>query len=180
MKQIHILLILIFPLQAFAGDIYPMSGQFDEPPYLLELYGCDLQNLKYGLPVPIKETNSHRELIVSPQIYSQIQAEALKLSADKVFSDKELKRIDVKITQFEDSGNIEAMKHWVAKGKQRRIEVLAESNRATYTRLADKIIRDTNPRLYHGIRTISKVITKADTFSDLISVTGNSCSAGAR
>lgn len=160
---------------ALAQEIYPREGATDDPPYLLNVHGCNLQGISAGSRfVPIKRNSSYVVLIVSPSRYWKIKSSVNNEILQAKESSADLKKAKKKISEFEDAGNIPAMEHWERKMATIDLEITKSVNRRFLPKIAQEIVTSEHPSTYYGRS--EKDRYRANTLQELIDVTGDNCS----
>ncbi len=160
---------------ALAQEIYPHAGATEEPPYLLNIHGCDLQGITVGSRfVPIKRNFSYVALILAPSRYFKIKRSVEHEIVQGKKLSTELKKTKKKIAEFEDVGNIQAMEHWERKATSIELEITKEMNRRLLPKFAQEIIASERPATYYARS--EKDRYRTNTLQQLIDVTGDNCS----
>jgi len=172
-KKALIGLLFLLHHASWAETIYPYEGFTEEPTYLLEAHGCATTPETKGLSLTIARNASYTALMLPPSRYQAIKyLVAAEIEREKS-SSMELKKAWKKVSEFENSGNIQAMQHWNKKALSIELEIIRATNRRLLPSHAERIIADENPPTYYGRLHTEKF--KTNTLQELIDATDDNC-----
>lgn len=90
-----------------------------DPPYIVKQYQCDFSKMTrrgdgstFG---PVLDSPAQTNLAVTSDVYESLSLESIQKWLAYMDTDKEVALMKKKIKEFENSGNIPAMKHWEEK-----------------------------------------------------------------
>ena len=100
----------------FAAPISLIKRQDASPPYIVEQYNCDIPKMTHGVGGssfgPVQDFPAGTYLAVTSEVYESLALQGVQKWLAYMDSDKEVASMRAKVRQFENSGNIAAMKHW--------------------------------------------------------------------
>lgn len=174
------IIILSLATKASANEPTSIVKREDaDSPYIIESYPCDLSKLKrredgstFGR---VKTSPSSIALAVTPETYEAVLTTGSRTFLSYMENNPEIKHMRSKIKQFEDEGNIPAMKHW---DNKLRTEFLYKETYFRRTAILQYISKQTTKEKLPTYYTANDGIKIYSTFEEMDDDYQNYCNFG--
>jgi hypothetical protein len=150
----HVLFILAtVSINTFAQPSSLIKRTDANPPYIINQYQCELFKMTrredgstFG---PVKDFPASTNLAVTSEVYESLASQGVKKWLAHMDANKEIASMSAKAKQFEDSGNIPAMKHWEKKAANESLAKQRQFVNAEFQNYIANASSDYSTKTYH-------------------------------
>ena len=153
MKYHALFILATVSINTFAQPSSLIKRADANPPYIVKQYQCDLPKMTrredsstFG---SVQDFPAYTNLAVTSDVYESLALEGVQKWLVYMDTNKEIASMRAKVRQFENNGNIPAMKHWEEKflneGQVKKSVIM----NAVYQNYIAKVSSDYSTKTYH-------------------------------
>lgn len=156
---------------AVEPQIYPSEGIDETPAFLLHVHGCEMN--APAIQRPIDRQLGYTVLVLPPSEFQTMRKRIDSVILNQWQTNTAVLKAKDKVVEFEDSGNMPAMKHWQQKFGELRLQLQREINQVLLPAHAKFVMANNEVPVFFG--TSPKEPIRGKSLDELIELTGDRC-----